>query len=570
MKNRLICARHLWLAALIAATAPATGCKVRRAAADHAKEQVLYSATISDPKTLNPVLVTDNASNQVLGNLFAGLVKINPVTTLPEPDLASSWEIGDGGKTLTFHLRRGVKWFDGEPLTARDVLFSLRAIYDPRVPNSMKPILSIDGQRIKAAAPDDYTVVMTMPRPFAPVLYSIGFSILPAHVLEKELDAGTFNRAWGIDTPPDKILGTGPFKMTRYVPAQFVAYERNPDFWMKDEHGGQLPRLHGQMLLIVQDQNAAYLKFLSGQTDVHGPRPEEVLDLRNKAASLGITLTETGIDTGDLFFSFNRNPQHYVRNGVTDPKLRWFTDLNFLRAVAHAIDKKAMINLCFQGLAEPSVGDISPANKLFFDPNLKDYAYDPGLAAQLLESAGYHLVKPGVRVDQHGVPLEFNLMTNTGVAVRDQMCAIFKQDLAGLGIRVNYRPLEFTTLVEKLDSTFDWDCVLIGFTGGIEPNNGANFYRSSGNLHIWNPNQKTPATPWEAEIDRLLEQGSAEMDTAKRPPYYWRIQEILHDQLPIIPTVRQETFEAYKNQLENYRPTVWGLDKPEWIQFRTQ
>jgi peptide/nickel transport system substrate-binding protein len=561
--------RAILLPALMA-LAISAGCHVRRAASDHAQEQILYDAAISDPRTFNPLLVTDAGSDALLSHLFEGLVRINPMTTLPEPGLASSWEVTDGGKTLTFHLRHDVKWFDGQPLTARDVLFTMRAIYDPRVPNSLRPILSVDGQPIKATAPDDYTVVMTLPRPFAPILYSIGFGIMPEHVLKAALDSGSFNRAWGIDTPPEKIIGQGPYRMTRYVPAQFVSFERNPDYWMRDENGAPLPRLHGQVQLIVQDQNAAYLKFLSGQTDVHTPRPEEVLDLKDKAAALGITIAETGIDTGELFFSFNRNPHHYVHGGQTDPKLAWFTDPDFLRAMAHSVDKRAMINLCFHGLGEPAVAEISPANKIFHNPNLKDYDYDPKLAAQMLEAAGYHLISPGVRADPHGVPLEFNLTTNTGVPVRDQMCAIFKQDLANLGIRADYRPLEFTTLVEKLDTSFDWDCMLMGFTGGIEPNNGANFYRSSGNLHMWNPNQKTPATPWEAEIDRLLDQGSAEMDTPKRAPYYWRIQEIMHDQLPIIETVRQQTYTAYKNQLENFNPTVWGLYKPEWTQFRAQ
>ena len=146
------------------------------------------------------------------------------------------------------------------------------------------------------------------------------------------------------------------------------------------------------------------------------------------------------------------------------------------------------------------------------------------------------------------------------------MCTIFKQDLESLGIKVNYRPLEFTTLVDKLDSSFDWDCVLMGFTGGIEPNDGANFYRSSGNLHIWNPNQPTPATPWEAEIDTLLDQGASEMDISKRAPYYWRIQQILHDQLPIIETVRQQRYASWKNSLrelsaEGLGPVQTGVDR---------
>ncbi len=545
------------------------GCRIRRPANDHVRQQILYSATISDPKTFNPVLVTDAGSAEVLGNLFEGLARINPLTTLPEPGLAESWEIGDGGRSITFHLRRGVKWHDGEPFTSRDVVFTLRAIYDPRVPNSMRPILTIDGKPIAIEALDEHTVRMTLPRPFAPLLYSIGFDILPAHILEKALDSGEFNRSWGIDTPPDRIVGLGPYRMTRYVPAQLVEFARNPDYWMKDEHGAQLPRLNGQTILIVQDQNASYLRFLSGQTDVHTPRPEEVLDLRGKQTELGFTLKDVGLDTGSLFFTFNRNPRHYIRNGAADPRLSWFTDPKFLRAIAHLVDKQAMVNLCFHGLGGPAVSSISPENRIFHNPNLKDYEYDPKLAEQLLESGGYHLISPGVRADARGNRLEFNLTTNAGAKVREQMCAIFKQDLANLGIRVNYRPLEFTTLVEKLDSTLDWDGVLIGFTGGVEPNNGANFYRSSGNLHLWNPSQPKPATPWEAEIDRLLEAGSAEMDVKKRAPYYWRIQQILHDELAIIETVRQLRFDAYKNSLVDYDPTVWGLYKPEWIHFES-
>ena len=185
-------------------------------------------------------------------------------------------------------------------------------------------------------------------------------------------------------------------------------------------------------------------------------------------------MQKIGVDTGSLFFSFNRNPRHYIKDGVTNPKLSWFTDRKFLQAMAHMVDKKSMINLVFHGLGEPAVADISPENKLFYNPNLKDYEYDPKLAADMLEAAGYHLTKPGVRTDPKGNRLEFDLTTNTGNPVRDEMCAIFKQDLERLGIKVNYRPLEFTTLVEKLDSSFDWDCVLIGFTGGVEPNNGAN------------------------------------------------------------------------------------------------
>ena len=546
------------------------GCRVSRPGSDHATSQILYQAVPGDPRTFNPILITDATSGELTSNLFESLIRVNPVTTLPEAGLAEKWDLAPDNKTITFHLRHDVKWFDGQPVTAYDVLFTLDVIYDPKVPNSIRPSLTIDNQRIIAEAPDDYTVVMHIPKPFAPLLYSIGIPVMPAHILEPVWKAGNYNHTWGIDTPPGKLIGNGQYHMTHYTQGQLVRYDRNENYWMKDEHGGQLPRLHGQTVTIVPDQNTAYLRYLAGQIDVYNPRTEEVSPLTDKKNNheLDIQVQQIGIDTGSLFFAFNRNPRHYVKNGVTNPKLQWFTDLKFLQAVAHTIDKKSMIDLVFHQLAVSAVADISPENKIFANPNLKDYEYDPKLAADMLEAAGYHLVKPGVRTDPKGNRLEFDLTTNTSNPDRNQMCTIFKQDMESLGIKVNYRPLEFTTLVDKLDSSFDWDCILMGFTGGIEPNGGQNFYRSSGNLHIWNPNQPKPATPWEAEIDTLLDQGASEMDPNKRAPYYWRIQQILHDQLPIIETVRQQRYASWKNSLLNYQPKVWGLYKQEWMEFK--
>jgi len=304
--------------------ASVAGCRVNRPPNNHALTQTMFTSTLGDPRTFNPILVTDSTSGQAIGDMFEGLVRINPITTLPEPGLAERWELGEGGKTITFHLRRGVKWSDGEPFTAHDVLFTMRVIYDPKIPNSSVFSMTVDGQPIKVEAPDDYTVVMRMPRPFAPLFYSIGFGIIPAHVLETIYKAGQFNHAWGIDTPPDKLISIGAYQMDRYVAAQQIAFRRYPHYWMHDEHGAQLPRLRGQVLLIVPDQNTQYLRFKAGLTDVYAPRPEEVYGLHEDAKRLNITLKRVGIDTGSLFFAFNRNPRHYLQKGVTDPRYKWF------------------------------------------------------------------------------------------------------------------------------------------------------------------------------------------------------------------------------------------------------
>ena len=271
-------------------------------------------------------------------------------------------------------------------------------------------------------ASDDYTVVMRLPKPFAPLLYAIGIWVISAHVLEPVWKAGNFNHSWAINTPPREIIGDGPFKLTRYVQNQFVRFERNGDYWMKDEHGARLPRLRGKVVQIIPDANATYLRYLYGQIDIYAPRAEEVLDVRQKIkiGRLHSRLQEIGIDTGERFFCFNRNPRHYMKNGVTNPKLTWFTDLNFLRAMAHLVDKQAIINLVYHGLAVPAVSDVSPANKLFYNPNLKDYDYNPKLAAEIFETAGYHMVN-GRRTDPKGNPIEFSLMTATGSPEADQI-----------------------------------------------------------------------------------------------------------------------------------------------------
>jgi len=531
-------------------------------------EQRLASATISDPKTFNPLLAVDRASGLAVQDVFDALVRMNPLTLEMEPMLAERWEYNGDGTVCTFHLRRDVRWHDGRPFSAADVAFTFDAIYDERVPNSAKYVLLVDGKHIRVEVVDAYTVRLILPRPFAPLINSLGQAILPQHLLGQSLQEGTFAQQWGIDTPPEKIVGTGPYRMARYVQAQFIEYRRNPEYWMKDEAGGRLPYLETQTRLIVPTQDTMYLKFVSGQIDVHTPRPEEIAELRAKADTLKITVAELGIDPGTTFVAFNRNPRYYVKNGKTDPRLTWFTDLSFLRAIAHAIDKQSMIVNCLNGYGKPAVAEFSPENKIYHDPNLTDYAYDLDEAKRLLAAGGYlDRDGDGVIEDAAGNPVEFSLNTNAGNQVREKICSILKEDWTKLGMKVNYRPLDFTALVEKVDNTFEWDAILMGFTGTVEPNNSANLLRSNGNLHLWNPNEPKPATAWEAEIDGLLDQGSRELDVQKRRTYYWRIQEILHEQLALIQTVRQTQFSAYRNVLQNFRPTVWDPYRPELIRI---
>lgn len=525
----------------------------------------LVRAMISDPKTFNPVLITDAGSSDILANVFEGLVRLNTKSLAVEPLLAERWETSADGTVWTFHLRPGVRWHDGTPLTAGDVVFTFDAIYDPRVPNSSKHVLTVDGQPIRAEAVDEKTVRLTLPRPFAPLLTALP-EIIPRHRLGEALKEGRFTQEWGINSAPETIVGTGPYRIRQYVPSQFVRLERNPDYWMRDEQGQPLPYLDQRTVLLIPDMDSAYLKFLAGQTTIHAPRPEEIAELRAQADQLSIQVEEIGLSTASQFVVFNRNPRHYGKDGKVDPKLSWFTDSHFLRAIAHAMDKPSMVLNCLSGYGQPAITDISPSDTFFYNPELKDYAYDLDAARAELAAGGYRLDGSVLR-DRDGNAVELSLTTNSGNKIRERIATILQEDWAKLGIKANYRPVDFTTLVEKLDTTFDWDAILIGFTSSPDPHNSANLLRSNGNLHMWNPNQPKPETEWEAEIDRLVEAGSRELDRDKRRAVYWRIQAILHEQLPMIQTVRAVDHVAYRRNLQNLDQTVWGINHPERLRF---
>lgn len=562
--------RALLLAFFFAGLLILGGCEEHsREAAPSRPPDRLTTAIMSDPKTFNTILVTDATSDEVLGPVFEGLVRIDPKTTLAEPALAESWSTSEDGRVWTFDLRKNVEWHDGRAFTSRDVAFTFRAIFDDTVPNSARYTLSVAGVPIRVEVVDQHRVRFRMQQSFAPFLHAVGVPILPAHILEHSLDSGNFSQQWGIDTPPAELIGTGPYRMTRYVPAQVIEFEKNQNYWRLDPQGKHLPYLDRRVTLIVPDWNTIALRFFAGHTHYFEPRPEEIPKLEDRADELDIRIEEIGIDTGNQFVVFNRNTRYWAKhgkNGKPDPRLRWFSDKTFLRALAHTVDKRGMVDTIYYGFGVASVAEISPANHVFHNPELQDYAYDPAEARRLLDAAGYiDRDGDGVREDPEGNPIAFGLTTNAGNQLRERLCSILLQDWRALGIDIHYRPQTFQSLVERLNVTHEWDAVLIGFTAGIEPNNGANFLRSSGNLHIWNPSQPKPATDWEAEIDRLLDKGAAELNIDKRKGFYWQIQEILHEELPFIGTVRQRRAFAYSRDLENFRPMPWGLWRPEQI-----
>jgi peptide/nickel transport system substrate-binding protein len=512
-------------------------------------------AQVSDPSTFNPILAQSTTSTGPLASIFDGLVEANGKTTDIEPALAESWTVSPDGRTWRFVLRQGLQWSDGAPLTADDVLFTFKVIYDKRIPNSAADVLTVAGKPIAVKKIDARTVEFSTPQPFGPFLREIGnASIIPQHKLEVPYNAGQFNQTWGINTPAREIVGTGPYIMTQYQAAQRITYDRNPHYWKVDGHGQRLPYMDHIALTIVPNPNAQRLLFQDSQTDSYGLRPSEYSEFKRGEKTGGYTVYDGGPGFGSEFLVFNQNPQA----GMPDYKLKWFQNTKFRQAVSFAVDRQAIINQVYAGHAVAEYGPESPADRFFFNPNVMQYPYSLDKAAQVLAEAGFKKGADGTLRDADGHPVQFVISTNADNPDRVAIGNIIRQDLAALGMQVTFAPEAFNTLVAKLESSYRWEAVVLGLTGGIEPADGQNVWLSSGTLHMWYPRQPKPASDWEAQIDRYFTLAATTVDQNRRRDYYNQWQEIAAEQVPMIYTSIPYSFVAVRNLFGNIQFTAFG------------
>jgi len=523
----------------------------------------LSFASVSDPKSFNPVLAKETSTTEITGLIFEGLTRANVYTKEAEPNLAKSWQVKRGGREWTFYLREDVKWNDGKPFSADDVVFTFNSlIYNPKIPSSASDILKVDGEPFKVEKIDDYTVKFILSSSYAPFLMAMGINILPKHILEDVVRKGKFNSFWTLDSKPGDIVGTGPFKLSRYIPGQLVELVRNGYYWRKDEDNNKLPYLKGVRFLVVPNSDTALLKFLDSEIDFYSLRGDDYAILKPEEGDKKFTIYETGPAFGSNFIVFNQNNSinsETGKNYIDKKKLEWFRDKRFREAVSYALDRSSMIDIALNGFGYPQFGPLSPSSGYFYNTDTREYEYDLNKARELLKSMGFSDIdSDGILEDASGKDLSFNLFTSAESSVRVKIAELIKEDLANIGIKVNFLPLEFNNLVTKLSNSYDWDAIILGFTGGIEPHFSSNIWLSSGHLHIWNPKQSSPSTNWEREIDRLFKEGVQILDRKKRKVIYDRWQEIVSRELPLIYTVILEISLAIGDRFGNLDPNSYG------------
>ena len=519
-----------------------------------------------EPRTFNRYVAADQASELLSLLLQARLVRINRSTFELEPWLADTWESSADGRTHTIHLRPGVTWSDGMPLTGDDVLFSLRAVYDAKVDSVLADSLTAGGQPLRAAAPDPQTVVFTYAAPSGRGLRLLdGLPILPRHKLEPALTAGTFASAYNTTTPPAEVVGAGPFVLREYQPGQRVVMDRNPRYWRKAPDGSALPYLDRIVLQIVPEQNAELLRIQAGETDLTSSelRPEDYLPVRRADEEGRLRLIELGVGPDADAFWFCLKPEVKAK----DPRFAFVQRPEFRRAISYAVDREAFAETVFLSAAVPVWGSITPGNTRWFWPDIPRYPHNDATAKMLLREIG--LVDrngDGVVEDMKGTEARFTVITQRGIGWYERGTAFVRDELARVGIAMEVAPLELGALIQRLQ-TCDYDAMYYRpVMTDLDPAGNLDFWLSSGPSHFWNMSQKLPATDWERRVDTLMLEQAAELDPMRRETQFRAVQQIMAENLPVLHFAAPRMYYAHSARLRGVVPSVlrppvlWNAD----------
>lgn len=515
----------------------------------------------AEPKTLNPLIAADAPSREVISTMQADLVHINRTTQLTEPALAKSWKISRDGLQYTLVLRRGLKFSDGQPMDADDVLFTFHVYLDENVHAPQRDLLIFDGKPIALRKVDSHTIVFQLPKPYgvAERMFD-GWAILPKHLLEKSYKEGKIGQAGALTTPASQWAGMGPFRLKEYVAGQRLVLERNPYYWKTDTRGNRLPYLDELVFLFVPSADSQVLRFQSGETDIISRLGAENFSLLSRQQR-DYTMMDAGPGLEYNFLFFNLNDLGEKASAEIREKQKWFREVKFRQAVSAAIDREAIVRLVYQGRGAPLWGLVTPGNRRWGDEKLPHPARSVDQARALLKEAGFSLSTASdgepTLLDPTGKPVEFSIITSSSNADRAKMAALIQDDLKQLGMRVQVVPLEFRSLLDRVTQTKEYDACVLGVASfDADPNSDINVWLSGGGTHLWNPSQSHPATPWEAEIDRLINEQMYARTFAQRKSLYDRAQEILWDYQPMIFLASPDILTGARNSVGNFHPVV--------------
>ncbi|MEM7585753.1 MAG: ABC transporter substrate-binding protein [Acidobacteriota bacterium] len=540
---------------------------------------ILVVALRAEPRTLNPFFAVDNPSLTVIRRLMADLIHIDRQSLDTVPALASRWQTSPDGRFITVELRRGIRFSDGHPLDVDDVLFTFEALLDPRTAAPQRGLLEVDGKPISVEKLDEHRVRFDLKAP-----YAVGdrlfdsVPVLPRHRLEPAYREGRLNEVWSLSTPPEEIVGLGPFRLARYVPGERLELTRNPHYWKRDSAGQRLPYLERLVFLFVANADAQALRFRAGEahlTDRLGARNFAVLEThlsRQPKDRPPYLLRDLGRGPDYNFLFFNLNPLPEASDSALAVKQKWFRELAFRRAVSLAIDRDSLVRLVYQGRANPLITHVPPGYGEWAHDSLQSPPRSVEQARQRLRQAGFTLDAGELR-DADGQRVEFSILTSASNRERSEIATLIQSDLSELGMRVQVVPMEFRALVDRVLRQHAYEACILGLGGGdVDPNSAIPMLTSDGPNHFWQLVKPSTLPPWQIEIDRLMALQFGTVDPHERQRLYYRVQELVAENLPMIFLVSPNVLTGAAAGLGNFRPatldhfTLWNVEELYWRQ----
>ncbi len=487
----------------------------------------------NEPKTFDPLKVDDDSSAAIRYLTGGVLIRVNRQTQELEPELAQSWKVTKDGRQISFRLRSGISFSDGTAFTTEDVAYTVRQLMDPA-------LHSATGDAFRSSSGNVEIKVVS------PSQISISF---PAQVsgLDRLFDQVAILSE---HSPRKEMAVLGPFMVAEYKPGASVLLKRNPNYWKADAQGRKLPYLDSIRLDIQPNRDAEMLRFKRGELDLINSLDSEYFDKLAASAPQLVHDAGPSLDSEQLWFN------EVLKSPIPAYKKSWFRSANFRRAISEAINREDLSRIVFHSHAQPAAGPFSPANKFWFNAKLKAQTYNPEAALKSLQSEGFRMENSTLK-DKDGNEVVFSIITNAGNKARERMAVLIQDDLQKIGICVNVVTLDFPSLIERMTRTFDYEAILLGLTNvDLDPSGEMNVWLSASENHQWNPQQKTPETLWEAEIDQLMRTQASSSDAKKRKEAFDRVQEIVVEQEPFIFLINKNALSAVSTSVHGAAPVI--------------
>lgn len=557
----------------------------------------------SDPMTFNTLTARDADSRAAIDWLNSSLVEYDPFQRKWSSGLADFTiqnDLKNNRQKVTCRLKPHALWYLPKqnstlPITSQDLAFWFNeiegdvALQHPGYAGQFVKMADGSEEKIRIEIIDEKTFCYHFPRissdPILEIASEFGASFLYAPVkkrayenryqraylealkkgaskeeAEKEATesarsfaAAALNNLHSIDNDPKELPTCGPFYIDSYQPGLKLVLKRNPYYYKRDAQGNPLPYLEGLIYHIIRDDESAILEFLKGTTDSIGIPHEKLQRILDEKKRLGFDLYFGGTALASGFICMNQNP------AAMPPKsYQWFIQKEFRQAISSLINRQEIISQIYLGLAEPNTEFFNKANRMY-NPHVKmQYDYNPEKAMELLKRIGMYRNPQGILIDSSGNPVEFSFAYPADNDTNAKIASIVAHHLKKAGIQVKLRPTDFQKIVNSLIKTYDWEMTIIALSGNYWPTGGANVWQSSGNFHLWHPNQEKPATPWEAKVDELYQLGRFASDDRQAYQYWTEYQQLLLEQMPLIYLPYSYAFRAFQPKWANVTYDLLG------------